>query len=42
MEFENAITNCSHDIILTSEIIAVPPGERYLDSTLVNMKHFIK
>ncbi|XP_050452786.1 N-acetylglucosamine-1-phosphotransferase subunits alpha/beta isoform X2 [Cataglyphis hispanica] len=34
MEFENAITNCSHDIILTSEIIDVPPGERYLDSTL--------
>ncbi|XP_070153413.1 N-acetylglucosamine-1-phosphotransferase subunits alpha/beta isoform X2 [Polyergus mexicanus] len=33
MEFENAITNCSHDIIL-SQIIDVPPGERYLDSTL--------
>ncbi|KAL6433574.1 hypothetical protein ACFW04_006574 [Cataglyphis niger] len=34
MEFENAITNCSHDISLTSEIIDIPPGERYLDSTL--------
>ncbi|XP_019882815.2 N-acetylglucosamine-1-phosphotransferase subunits alpha/beta isoform X2 [Camponotus floridanus] len=33
MEFENAITNCSHDTVL-SEIIDVPPGERYLDSTL--------
>ncbi|XP_072758380.1 N-acetylglucosamine-1-phosphotransferase subunits alpha/beta isoform X2 [Anoplolepis gracilipes] len=33
MEFESAITNCSHDTIL-SEIIDVPPGERYLDSTL--------
>lgn len=33
MEFENAITNCSRDTTL-SEIIDVPPGERYLDSTL--------
>lgn len=35
MEFENAITNCSHNTVL-SEIIDVPPGERYLDSTLVS------
>lgn len=39
MEFENAITNCSHNIVL-SEIIDVPPGERYLDSILVSIEHF--
>lgn len=33
MEFENAITNCSRNTVL-SEIIDVPSGERYLDSTL--------
>lgn len=39
MKFENAITNCSHDTVLL-EIIDVPPGERYLDSTLVSIEHF--
>lgn len=34
MEFENAITNCSHSTNLP-QIIDIPSGERYLDSTLV-------
>ncbi|XP_020291371.1 N-acetylglucosamine-1-phosphotransferase subunits alpha/beta isoform X2 [Pseudomyrmex gracilis] len=33
MEFESAITNCSHRMNLP-KFIDVPPGERYLDSTL--------
>lgn len=37
IEFESAITNCSHRIPLL-EIVDVPPGERYLDSTLVSAK----
>ncbi|XP_018353638.1 PREDICTED: N-acetylglucosamine-1-phosphotransferase subunits alpha/beta isoform X2 [Trachymyrmex septentrionalis] len=33
MEFESEIINCSHRMNL-SKIIEIPPGERYLDSTL--------
>ncbi|XP_018363917.1 PREDICTED: N-acetylglucosamine-1-phosphotransferase subunits alpha/beta isoform X2 [Trachymyrmex cornetzi] len=33
MEFESEIINCSHRINLP-KIIKIPPGERYLDSTL--------
>lgn len=40
MEFESAITNCSHRMNLP-KIIDVPPGERYLDSTLVNIYIYI-
>lgn len=39
MEFENAITNCSRRVNLP-EIVDVPPGERYLDSTLVSVERF--
>lgn len=41
MEFENDIINCSHRVNLP-EIVDVLPGERYLDSTLVSMKHSIR
>ncbi|XP_018057515.1 PREDICTED: N-acetylglucosamine-1-phosphotransferase subunits alpha/beta isoform X3 [Atta colombica] len=33
MEFESEIINCSHRMNL-SKIVEIPPGERYLDSTL--------